>query len=51
MCWRLFVYGLDALSRRRAREALRMATAASMPYAKQDKATEWLDTQRIVAGW
>lgn len=49
--WRLFRYGLDALVRRRAREALGMATATGLPYSKQENADNWLQTQRIMAGW
>ena len=47
--WRHFVYGLEALSRRRAREALTMASAAGLPYSK--RGDEWLATQRILAGY
>ena len=49
--WRLFFYGLDAISRQRARDALRLASAVGLPYSKQDHATDWLQTQRIMAGW
>lgn len=49
MCWRLFVYGLDTLSRRRAREALTMASAAGLPHSK--RGDEWLAMQRILAGY
>ena len=47
--WRLFVYGLDALARRRARHALTIAAAAGLPYSK--RGDEWLETQRILAGY
>lgn len=49
--WRLFVYGLEVLSRQRARESLRLATAVGLPYSKQENADNWLQTQRIMAGW
>jgi hypothetical protein len=49
--WRLFVYGLDAISRARAREALRLASATGLPYSKQEHADDWLQTQRIMAGY
>ncbi|HEX7119147.1 MAG TPA: hypothetical protein VF212_10180 [Longimicrobiales bacterium] len=47
--WRVFVYGLEALSRRRARDALTMASAAGLPYSK--RGDEWVATQRILAGY
>jgi hypothetical protein len=49
--WRLFVYGLDVRSRQRARDALMLASAVGLPYTKQQDATDWLQTQRIMAGW
>jgi len=47
--WRMFVYGLEALSRRRARDALTLASAAGLPYSK--RGDEWVATQRILAGY
>lgn len=49
--WRLFRYGMDALARQRARDALRMASAVGLPYTKKEEADKWLQTQRIMAGW
>lgn len=49
--WRLFVYGLDALARRRARAALTTASATSLPYSKREGADGWLQAQRIIAGY
>ncbi len=49
--WRHFAYGSAHLARVRARESLRTATAASVPYMKQADASAWYDRQRAAASW
>jgi hypothetical protein len=50
LSWRHYVYGMAHLNRDRARESLRIASAAGVPHMKEEDARRWFRAQSAAAG-